>query len=269
MPIVAAGGPLLSLPAELRLHIAAYVLEQPRNAGLTQRRTGSDIVWRPGSFVPDATYSSASNLHLLLVCRLFYNDFVRLAYEKTTFMLRHSADKHIDQLPTTRLQSIRKVIVPFEQLDVLKWQEPNKFFIQSYIRLESLSITNFERWDAQSHTKIMVDFLRHVENIESIRIILQGNPPHKQRNQCWALVGAVLKDDHYQRYDAPDAPNLENTWWNWSYDRQAHTFSLTAQEARPFMEEEAYMVYAAPLIHGLMDELQVLDHASSSLQYEL
>ncbi|CBX97523.1 hypothetical protein IAQ61_007068 [Plenodomus lingam] len=247
----------LDLPVELRLQIAAYVLEQPRHAGLVWKGTTADVY---KGFVPDTAYHSAPNLNLLLVCHSFRNDCSRLAYERTTFFPGSNVNEHICRCPPARLQDLRKLIVPFEPFEALIRQSPSNFFANDSLRLERLTVIHFDGWNAKTHTKVMVDFMRRVENIRSIIITLRDdNVVHKHRKQCCALVGAILKEDHFQRYDAQDAPKLEKTWWTWSYNHHLQTFNFTAQSAKTVMEEEAYMNDVAPLIQSLMDDLQSMD----------
>jgi hypothetical protein len=61
-----------------------------------------------------------------------------------------------------------------------------------------------------------------------------------------------MKEDHYQRYDAPDAPNLEATWWDWCYSPDYSHITFEAQPPRPILPEEEYMLLMKPKVDALM-----------------
>ncbi|KAI8942268.1 hypothetical protein NX059_000347 [Plenodomus lindquistii] len=244
MSELSTGATLLDLPVELRLQIASYALEQPRDSGLVWKQTPGDDHGVYHGLLPDENYSSASNLGLLLVCRSFYEDFTRLAYGKTTFVLQRDAKGCLDRMPLARSQTIRRLVIPFEQL--------HAFSTCSFdMKLEDLSIVCPDRSECNLNT--MVDFLRCVDSIKHIRLLFQDNEiKHRHLKQCYSLAGAILKEDHYQRYDAPGAPNIEASWWSWKYDAIMHIFTFTAQPPKPIMEEKAYMELVAPLIEELI-----------------
>jgi hypothetical protein len=67
----------------------------------------------------------------------------------------------------------------------------------------------------------------------------------------------MLKEDHYQRYDVPGAPNVEKTWWVWGYDYVDNTFELVAQPPKPVLPEAEYIEFVAPMVRRLMSDMEV------------
>lgn len=152
------------------------------------------------------------------------------------------------------LKYIRKLVITLAELDLLQWQDDPGFFIRECVRLDALYVAP-HTWSDWTDTKAMTGYLRQLKNIRTIHFIPLNNELQTHRNNCYSLIGAILKEDHYERYDAIGAPHLETTWWKWSHNRNSQIFTFTAQDARPVMEEETYMVSVKPLIDDLMEDL--------------
>ncbi len=91
MPIATPRPTFLSLPTEIRFHIAASALDQGPHGGRKPNPWGLDFApededKRPEN-VLDEPYRSSANLQILLVCRQFRHDFTPPAWESTTFEL--------------------------------------------------------------------------------------------------------------------------------------------------------------------------------------
>lgn len=65
-----------------------------------------------------------------------------------------------------------------------------------------------------------------------------------------------MKEDHFQRYDAPGAPNVEACWWGWQLNSLVDTITFTAQAPRPALLEEDYMLLMKPKVDAMMAEAE-------------
>lgn len=106
-------------------------------------------------------------------------------------------------------------------------------------------------------TRDVVGLLRRLEHVKSLKFV-QNAAFTKRRFQAWynQIIGLVLKEDHFQRYDAPEAPHIEATWWEWRFDSAEKSFEFTACPAKPVMLESDYMEMVAPLVARLMSEME-------------
>lgn len=249
-----------SLPAELRLQIAAFVLEQPPNAGLIYEEdvrddnTGivdmfSDVV-KVSGFHLDPRYSAADNLSILRVCRQFRNDFFDLAYQKTRFLLVENATELILRQPEGHLRNVRKLAIRCDSSTLAAWDHWP--FNDERVHLDELCIALLP--DERKYP-VLVRVLRNLRDVESIRIMHHPLSTSVNRVDCNRLIGLILKEDHYQRYDAPNAPNLESTWWDWSCKGSTGDFIFVAQEPKPIMEEAEYMKFVKPKIDAAIENI--------------
>lgn len=238
----------LSLPAEVRVQIAADALQQPPDVGLIfmEPIAGSD---QCAGLVLDPGYASATNLNLLLVCRQFRNEFTQLAYQKTTFVIRHRAAEVINEQPDGRLKNIRKLVVLYSHVSLLRWREWP--FNHQHLHLDELCFSDYQDIPRSD----IINLLRRLKNVRTIRFVMHSTQSGKDRLACNSLIGVILKADHYWRYDAPDAPRLESTWWNWTFNQRNNAFTFVAQEPKPIMEEEEYMLFVKPKIDEVMDRM--------------
>lgn len=229
----------LSLPVELRLQIAEYALEQTAHAGISAR-----LYTEAYQELEDVTYRAADNLSILLVCRQFYQDFAQLAFHMTTFVLNH--DKSLPAQVTTGASSLRKIVVGQNG-----WSAAMQWgcypFDDENMYLDELSFIARDL-DLPLLTKL----LRRLKHVKSLRIY-----PIVLRPSAWevlycAMLGAMYKEDHYQRYDAPDAPNVGQIWFEPHFDEVEMSFEFKAQDPAPMMAEEGYLTMMKPKIEAIM-----------------
>lgn len=253
---------LLTLPAELRLAILSHVLVQPLDVGFEPSSLLSSPQLR--GLRLDFSYSSSAHLAILLTCQQFRHDFTGLAFRRTTFqitdmytpfptLLRPLSDLHIRNL--RRLLVVAGARHFRDMVHWLKWP-----YNMENLHLESLTIAM--HMSSHSHypsdfTTDMVGLLRRLQNVQSLKFVLNGAVV-KGFFKTWynRIIGLMLKEDHYQRYDAPGAPNLETTWWTWSYDDEKRWFELVAQAPKEVMVEADYMEMVKPLVQRLVADME-------------
>ncbi|KZM23536.1 uncharacterized protein EKO05_0011232 [Ascochyta rabiei] len=243
----------LALPVELRLRIAEYALEQRPAAGIPH--IGLPLRQYKHQYRP------SENLSLLLVCRQFALDFTPLAYNKTRFTLWTEHDvARMRNLPPHKLRNIRKL--GFEPWSVRceEWTgtgSSESFFCnQEQLRLDELVFFWPHNWVHMIDVRLVVRFLRRVRHIRTIKFVQYGGIKETRRNEYRSLIGMIMKEDHFQRYDAPGAPNIEATWWDWHLNSQQNIHTFQAQEPRPVLPEEDYMLLMKPRVDALMAEAE-------------
>ncbi|KAJ8115970.1 hypothetical protein OPT61_g2509 [Boeremia exigua] len=232
---------ILALPVELRLRIAEYALEQSPAAGIPDidcQEYGND-------------YRPSENLALLLVCRQFNTDFARLAYRMTRFLLwNHTSSIRLQELPPSNLREIRKLGYYLRASEMESWG--SYFYDLEQLHLDELVLLSSPEW-AAGHANItnLVLFLRRLVHVKEIIFVSRGNGEGLGRYPYLSLIGTIMKEDHFQRYDAPGAPNVEATWWDWHVSAQDNNITLKAMDPRPMLAEEDYML----LIQSKVGEL--------------
>lgn len=233
----------LSLPTEVRLQIAEYALEQPDDAGECHAATSVQL---------PCTYCASDNLAILLVCRQFHQDFAGIALQKTAFRLSRNMNT-IWRLPVAKLRHLRKLVIPCDWTSDSLWHFYP--FDDEDLRLDLLSIV----WCKTAWAPRMEELFRHVQNIKRIRIVLDCNQ-NIRRGLLIHLMGAIYKNDHYWRYDAPDGPHLGAVWFEpcWRpeeppHDSLARSHDFIAQTPRLHMAEEDYIAMMKPKIDDLMN----------------
>jgi hypothetical protein len=225
-----------SLPTELRLQIAAYAVQQPHDVGIRKSH----------ELRIDPKYDAASNLSLLLVCRQFKQDFTDVAYQATKFIIVGPKVRVVTQAPASRLRNLRKVVVSSEWSQIETWEVFP--FNQECMVLEELCIVAMVPTDRVIGP--FVKLLRRLQNVKNIRMF----PSFCEYRLIYGrLVGAMYKDDHYHRYDAPDAPSIRDTWWQPHFNAEDISFDFAACPAEPPMAEEDYMVMMKPKIDEIME----------------
>lgn len=266
---------LLSLPLELRLQILEYVIDGEPNAGLRYPTVSATV--KPESnrtfqgLILDLGYSAAAKLNVLLVCRQLRNDFTKAAFQRTVFVIRdpyYVNAKYFQNLQHIQLDSLRRVVLVFQAnrlSQLASWRRP---FNLEGLHLDNLTIALqsatqhtvggvlSEDYLANS-TRDVVGLLRRLEHVNSFKIV-QNAAFTTQRFQAWwyQIIGLILKEDHYQRYDAPDAPQIEATWWDWHFDSAEKSFAFIARPAKPVVPEPDYMEVVAPLVAKLMSAME-------------
>ncbi|KAK7181614.1 hypothetical protein DPSP01_011383 [Paraphaeosphaeria sporulosa] len=266
---------LLSLPIELRLQILECVIDGSPNAGLKYPKVCATV--RPESnrnfqgLILDLGYSAAATLNVLLVCRQLRNEFTKAAFQRTVFVIRdpyYVNAKYFRNLQRVQLDSLRRVMIVFQAYrlsQLSSWRRP---FNLEGLHLDNLTIALqsatqhtvggvlSEDYLANS-TRDVVGLLRRLGHVNSFKIV-QNAAFTTQRFQAWwyQIIGLILKEDHYQRYDAPDAPQIETTWWDWHFDSAEKSFEFIARPAKPVVPEPDYMEMVAPLVASLMSAME-------------
>ncbi|KAJ4983318.1 hypothetical protein SVAN01_11199 [Stagonosporopsis vannaccii] len=232
---------LLKLPVELRLRIAEFALEQHATAGIPFDQ-----------HLPESDYRPSDNLALLLVCRQFNTDFAQLAYNKTRFLLRGRMQGiRLQELPLCRLKEIRMLVYILIPHDIQSWG--SYFYNLEQLRLDELVILCPHGW-ANGHSSIRntVLFLRRLEHVKTVKFILYAGGEGLKRAPCFSLIGTIMKEDHFQRYDAHGAPNVELTSWDWHLNGRENSVTLHAKNPEPVTTEEEYMRLMKPKVDALM-----------------
>jgi hypothetical protein len=224
-----------SLPTELRLQIAEYALEQRGDVALRESR----------ELRIDPTYNAAFNMSLILVCRQFQRDFTGIAYQMTRFVFVGPKMQLVHGSSDAKLRNLRKVVVDADWSQIDTWQAYP--FNKECLMLEELCVVALPN---EYGIVPLVSLLERLRNVKKLRFFpCSGN----HRLIYGRLVGAMYKYDHYRRYDAPDAPNLEHVWWEHSFNVRDSSVDLVTCQPEPPMAEEDYMVMMKPKIHELIE----------------
>jgi hypothetical protein len=234
-----------SLPAELRLQIAEYALEQTGNVWLCKSNRELRI---------DPAYKAASNLSILLVCRQFRLDFSNMAYQMTRFVFIGPHMQLVCGATDAKLQNLRKVIIDADWSQI-SWQTFP--FNREGLTLEELCIVALPDKHNINPFLVLLQEMRHVK-------LLRFFPrPVDHPNMYGRLVGAMYKNDHCRRYDAPGAPDIAKVWWRPCSNVCDFSVDFVACQPEPRMAEEDYMVMMKPKIDELMRlaEAMMLGHA--------
>ncbi|KAF2996056.1 hypothetical protein E8E13_003483 [Curvularia kusanoi] len=125
------------------------------------------------------------------------------------------------------------------------------------LRLDELEVyCTPKRWASRRDSiDDIVSFLRRLPYTKVIKFILCGMwPEGYQLPKYCAVIGALMKEDHHQRYDAPGAPNIGATWWDWKIHHNTYTSTITfeAQDPLPVLPEEEYLLLMKPRIDAMM-----------------
>ncbi|KAJ4355663.1 uncharacterized protein N0V89_003683 [Didymosphaeria variabile] len=265
----------LALPIELRLQILENVIDDRPNAGLVYPTVSatakSDFNRTSQGLILDLGHSSAANLKILCVCRQLRDEFTQAAFRRTVFIIRdpyHVNAKILQPLQHVHLENLRRVMLVFQAYrlsQLTSWRRP---FNREDLHLDNLTIAlqsttqhtvgpmMSDDYIKQS-TRDVVGLLRRLEHVKSLKFV-QNAAFTRRRFQAWynQIVGLVLKEDHYQRYDAPEAPHIEATWWDWHFDSAEKSFEFIARPAKPVVPEPDYMEMVAPLVAKLMSEME-------------
>ncbi|KAF2106869.1 hypothetical protein BDV96DRAFT_506993 [Lophiotrema nucula] len=261
-----------SLPAELRIQILTYVVAQPSLAGFERIVPPTFPANMSTKLHVDNDYTSSANLAPLLVCKQWHDDFAHLAFRKTHFVVTdmyNTLPQRLDMLSDWKLQNIRKIafVAGARQFrELVHW--PQYPFNNPSLRLDSLTVVlhRSAHWHYPSDfTRDMVNLLRRLENVKVLKFIRNGANV-KGFFKTWynRLIGLLLKEDHFQRYDVAGGPHLEKTWWEWRYRDEDQSFEMRSREAKPVMAEEEYMEFVKPLVGRLMNEMAEEEMSPSS-----
>jgi hypothetical protein len=235
---------ILSLPVELRLRIAEYATFEEEFLIL-------GFPWRDDNNLGHKHYYKPSEyLALLLVCRQFHDDFTQLAYNNTKFVVCCDIDQalvRLHELPEYKIRNIRTLTFePDTKIGVCE-----RFLRETpQLQLHQLDIVFFDSIEQRGISEI-VSFFRRLSNTKVVKFMYDRYNWYDRKAWC-VLIGAMMKEDHYQRYDAPGAPNLEATWWDWCYSPGYSHITFEAQSPRSILPEEEYMLLMKPKVDALM-----------------
>ncbi|KXT15378.1 hypothetical protein AC579_2192 [Pseudocercospora musae] len=243
---------LLSLPAEIRSAILEHVFDSNFQA---KGFLGQGLL---GGIFHNEDYNASSLLAPLLVCKQFYQDSSLLALNRTNFVVSNLFFKIPERIATLhpkQIEAIRSIAFVadarhFRQLH--DWGQ-HPFGIKN-LSLDSLTIVlrRSSNWHYLfDFTTDLVHLLRSLTGVKSFTFV-RNVALVKGSFKTWynRLIGLLLKIDHLERYDkVPASP--EKTWWTWSYDEVAQSFTLEANPAKRIMDEEAYMQEILPLMAEL------------------
>ncbi|KAF2477663.1 uncharacterized protein BDR25DRAFT_364554 [Lindgomyces ingoldianus] len=260
--------PILCLPAEIRLSILEHTLPKPlhivfrpptHTSGFSSSNPNN-----PRGLSLDENYSSSSHLSLLLTCHQFRSDFTHLLFSSTQFVVTDTytpLPRRLEVLRQCQIEAIRHIafVASARQFrDLVHWtQHP---FNLPNLKLDTLAVVlhRSAHWHYPSDfTADMVSLLRRLQNVRSLYFIRNGANV-KGFFKTWynRLVGLVLKEDHWQRYDNPQGPCLEEVWWEWEFDAGGQWFKFKARKPRRVVGEEAYLEGVKGLVEGLMREME-------------
>ncbi|KAF2649426.1 hypothetical protein K491DRAFT_200702 [Lophiostoma macrostomum CBS 122681] len=262
MTSVTQPSPFLRLPVELRLEIFSYNLTSDPNDGFSLYNTPNHPI---AGLCVDDNYSSSSKLEILFVCRQFQQDLTRLAFTRTSFVIKDGFTPIPTQMSVLKpwhISSLRRIafVAGNRQLrEMVHWVRYP--FNMPDLKLETLDFV-FHRsghWHyPHDQTAFLVFLLRRLEGVQTLRFIRNG-ANIKGFFKTWynRLVGLILKEDHRLRYDVQGGPQLPTHWWEWNYDVEKQTFEVRANEPWPVVEEQVYIERVKPWIEELMKQMEV------------
>lgn len=237
----------LDLPTELRLRIAEFAFEQHPAVGIPPTRLPLPV---------RDDYRPSKNLALLLVCRRFNSDFAQLAFKKTRISIWTKKERdNLLLLPSHKLGSIRTIVDRAPSSVITAWG--SYCYCLQQLNLDELVvlcnkfffISNRDAIDAAA-------LLRRLSNVKIVKFVMYDDWMGTKRSHYCRLIGAIMKEDHFQRYDAPGAPNIEARSWDWDLSPLADTITFTAQSPRPHIPEEEYMLLMKPKIDAMIAEAE-------------
>ena len=251
--------PFLSLPVELRLHIAEYAFEQSPAAGIPYAHHFKEFTVGGPWCEREHNSKASKNLSLLLVCRQFHTDFTEIAYNKTRFAIQSESRNatRIQELPDTKIRNIRKVAFIPKISEICSWGSYP--FRDERLHLDELMFLwcgNTTGGRLQACSNSLYPIMRNLLHVKTIKFLLFGRNENENRQIYCRLIGTFMKDDHFYRYDAPGAPKVEATWWNWHLNEDGDIVTFTAQAPRPVLPEEVYMMLMKPKVDALMTEAE-------------
>lgn len=254
-----SGPNLIRLPAEVRNRILEYVFDDSRSlTGLstTTRQQDDACPW----LLLDSSYSARSALQVLLTCRQLYHDGQLLAWTRTHFVVKNpflDIAARLATLQPRQVAAIRSLafVADARQFRQLRLWAAHPFHSPA-LALDTLTIilhrSSFWHY-LFDFTADLVALLRRLHGVRRL-VVVRNGAQVKGSFKTWynRLVALLLKTDHAERY-AKDPPQLERTWWRWSFDDAAQSFTLEARPPKPLVHEQVYLEQILPL----MEELRV------------
>jgi hypothetical protein len=236
------------LPAEIRNHIMEYVFADDNKSNLNRFK----------SRCVDEHQRASDSLQPLLVCKQMYHDGRLLAFDRATFFVSNLFFNIPDQLSILcpkQIHAINNIAFLADARHFRKlvgWgQHP---FGLSTLNLTTLTIilhrSSFWHY-LFDYTSDLVKLLRNLTSVQRL-VFVRNGARVKGSFKTWynRLVGLILKVDHYERYVRAE-PNLETTWWTWSYDEAGESFCLEARPSKVLVSEEEYLTSILPLMEDL------------------
>ncbi|KAH7379418.1 hypothetical protein DE146DRAFT_317876 [Phaeosphaeria sp. MPI-PUGE-AT-0046c] len=231
---------ILSLPAEIRLEIGAHVF----------RQTGNPLLVDSASF----------NLRPLLVCRQFYREFADLAYHLTTFTFCEQTMQNVQQMPDPKLRHIKRVVIAAEISKLDDWQMYP--FNKEHLLLDELCLRPTNMLGRKNGMTNLIDLLWRLQHVKMLRVFSNFEhlkfPDTHFKGAYGVLVGSMYKEDHYRRYDAPDALTAKHTWWEPHLNAGDSSYDFVPCQPVLVMPEDDYLLMMKPKIDKLMDWIDTL-----------
>lgn len=231
---------ILSLPTELRLEIGVYVFHQTEHPLLLD--------------------SASSNLQPLLVCQQFHREWADLAFGLTTFRLTDKTMPNIQQLPDSRLRLIRKVVFAADLSKVVDWKMYP--FNKECMRLDELCLRPPSMLGRKDGMVSLLNLLWRLQHVKKLRVFSNLSqvkfPEAHFKGAYGVLVGSMYKEDHYQRYDAPEPPSAKDMWWEPSMNEPDGSYDFLPCNPVPWMPEDEYLLMMKPKIDKLMEWIDTL-----------
>ncbi|KAF2641166.1 hypothetical protein P280DRAFT_468828 [Massarina eburnea CBS 473.64] len=266
---------LLSLPTEIRLDIWDLVLT---NDAFSHQENTHELVL-------NSQYTAPTQLNLLLTCHQIRNEIgIIPTFQRAAFVVKRLKESpysafacQLLSLPKDLIAAVKKLVLPAQWLD---FDDPTfwsggAMFLEEKLQLFELTFFFENKVDAlASHAQgtickpppvhPMARRMRLWNHVQVLRFIRNESNVHLRK---WyrALVGQILKEDHYQRYDSEQAPNLGMTRWEWKYDVKEHVAEFFAKPPHPVLPEAEYMEMVAPMIHDLIADMEAEGDESLSL----
>lgn len=251
---------LLSLPAELRIHILEYVFNETWNQdGFVQCQGSAGRQ----SIILDDKYSASLKLQPLLACKQFYQDGSLVAMNSTHFIARNlffDVPQRLSILHQKQIEAIRHVsfVADDRQFRKLGNWGAHPFGMRD-LKLETLTIVLHRSSFWHYLFDFTPDILKLLRNLQGVRrfVILRNEALVKGSLKTWynRLVGLILKEDHRNRYEM-SPPRVETTWWEWNFDDDGQRIVLDAKPAKQWMDEEEYMQFILPLMEKLRESVE-------------
>lgn len=246
------GPSLSSLPAEIRMAIFEYTFQDnAEKAGFRNHHV-------PGGIIMDDNYLASKNLGLLLACRQFYEDASLIAMRKTPFTVSNlfsQVPDRLDVLHPKQQTAIRHIAFTADSRHFRRFAAwKTHAFGMSNLSLDTLTVVLHQStpWHYLfDFTYDLVQLLRTLRNVKRL-IFVRNAARVKGSFKTWynRLVGLIMKIDHQERYERPE-PQLESTWWDWSFDELAQRICLDARPSKEWVAEETYLESILPHMEAL------------------
>jgi hypothetical protein len=189
-----------------------------------------------------------------------YQEGSLLALSKTHFVVSNlffKVSERLAVLHVKQIEAIRSIAFVADARHFRKLIDWNGSpFGMQCLQLETLTIILHRSSFWHYLFDFTADIVKLLRSLKGIRrfVFVRNAARVKGSFKTWynRLVGLIMKIDHQERY-MKTVPCLETTWWSWSYDEVAQSFTLEAQPAKALVDEESYLQGMMPL----MEELRI------------